>query len=134
MLGIDDDAHIFVILRAHMTAYEDFVTLQYLCGMAYNPMPGWVFANLTTTLVLPLGLLVLVLLSVKTLVDWKDCAPKDPAVVFVFALVRHSLCTAWCEGHRQVTHAPPAVVRVPPFGAADATHAPLLHAHAVPAG
>lgn len=86
-LGMDDDAHIFVILRAHMTSYEDFVTLQYLCGMAYNPMPAWVFANLTTTLVLPLGLSVLALLGVKTLVDWKDGAPKDPAVVFLFALV-----------------------------------------------
>ena len=32
IMGIEDDSHVFVILQAHLTGYEDFVTLQYLCG------------------------------------------------------------------------------------------------------
>lgn len=84
---MEDDAHIFLLLRAHISGHEDFVTLQYLCGQAYNLMPSWAFVNLNNALVLPLGGLVLLLLAVKTVVDWHDGAHADPAVTFWFAQV-----------------------------------------------
>eukprot|EP00124_Ichthyophonus_hoferi_P002739 Ihof_evm3s200 gene=Ihof_evmTU3s200 len=82
---IEDDAHIFLLLRAHATGYEDFITLQYFCGQAYNLLPTWVFTTLTGTFVLPLGSVSILLLFTKVIVDWRDGNTNDPVPPFILA-------------------------------------------------
>lgn len=103
VMGIEDDAHVFTLLRAHLFGYEDFVTLQYLCGQAYNLMPTFALSALSTSLVLPLGCLVLSLLLVKVLLDWRDAVHTDPAMPYWFAQVV-LLCSnrRMAEGSKQV--------------------------------
>eukprot|EP01134_Creolimax_fragrantissima_P000073 CFRG0073T1 len=88
IMNIEDDAHVLLLLKAHLFGYEDFTTLQYLCGHAYNPLPGWAISNLLNSLLIPTALAVYICLFLKTFADWKNndgLNTADAAIPFVFA-------------------------------------------------
>ncbi|KNC82460.1 hypothetical protein SARC_05252 [Sphaeroforma arctica JP610] len=94
VMGIEDDAHVLLILKAHLVGYEDFTTLQYLCGHAYNPLPGWAITNLMNSLLIPAAAAVYICLLVKTGLDWmgdygvvsrNNVRAGDASMPFLFA-------------------------------------------------
>ncbi|TRY79739.1 hypothetical protein TCAL_08341 [Tigriopus californicus] len=69
LFQIQDDAHIFDILRSKFTDYQDFHTLLYTCAREFDFL-GWEMPWKTTqTLLLPTVGLVLVLVGLRTVLD-----------------------------------------------------------------
>lgn len=78
------DSHVFSIFRAKVSDYEDFDTLMYECGGAYNAMPAWVPQELVKSgLHLRAGAAAALLLLTLAVDLARRRASADPALLLL---------------------------------------------------
>lgn len=58
-LGMEEDSHIYNILRTKFTNYSDFHTLLYTCSNEFDFLPRETFHNLTSTYLIPSAFIVI---------------------------------------------------------------------------
>jgi len=69
LLQFEEDTHVFTLLLAKLPpySYSDFDTHMYLCGQAYNTLPGWAIEDMKDSSLLYRGLFVLGLVVLRLL-------------------------------------------------------------------
>ncbi|GBM47840.1 putative C-mannosyltransferase DPY19L1 [Araneus ventricosus] len=55
ILHVEDDAHIWNILKSKFTSYKDFHTMLYTCAAEFDFLPSEAYVELTKTFLLPIG-------------------------------------------------------------------------------
>lgn len=79
------DAHVFNLLKAKLTDYEDYDTALYLCGSAYGLLPWSMWNNLGETLLSHRAVAVAAIILLQMLLEFfTQKRSADPALVFLF--------------------------------------------------
>uniref|UniRef100_A0A3B4XQT6 Dpy-19-like 1, like (H. sapiens) n=1 Tax=Seriola lalandi dorsalis TaxID=1841481 RepID=A0A3B4XQT6_SERLL len=69
VLGASDDAHISGLIKSKFTSYKDFHTLMYTCAAEFDFMELETPLRYLKTLLLPINMLVVALIAVRTIQD-----------------------------------------------------------------
>ncbi|CAL4069117.1 unnamed protein product [Meganyctiphanes norvegica] len=72
IIGVEDDAHVFNILKSKFTNFSDFHTLLYTCSPEFDFMPRETFYKLSETLLLPCVMMVSVSVFINSLIQIKN--------------------------------------------------------------
>ncbi|XP_064199621.1 dpy-19-like 1, like isoform X1 [Anguilla rostrata] len=84
IFGASDDAHISSLIKSKFSSYRDFDTMMYTCAAEFDFMELETLLKYIKTLLLPVNLLVLTVIAVKTMQDiWRflrrgEMSPPKP--------------------------------------------------------
>jgi len=84
ILNLQDDAHIFNILKAKFTEFKDFHTLLYVCAKEFDYIELSTFYKLVLTLLLPVGLVTIT----RLVYNFTLCQPSPTYSHLAYHLVQ----------------------------------------------